>query len=663
MKTSVLFGVFAGIALLPGLTGAQEQVTAKITHLVGNVEVRAKVAAAWRPARIGMTVKERWDIRAYLESEADVTFADGTVLKIGENSVVTLSRMKAESGKGTSQSTVKILSGRVWGNVRKLTGAQSEFEFETPTAVASIRGTRLGIEVGKKRTIVDVYEGKVWVRRKNRTAAVMVTDNNRAILARGAKEVHVVEFRNIPQNDTGGRREIPPVDPFVRKKPAPVDTAELPGDTVRIPADTGEAAGGSTGGSTPQPERLPEEPDTGGQVQPTEVPSGTRSDDGKPDEQSAREVKLFLRVSAPENESRITEPLIIAKGRTVPGAKVFINEIQVAVGSDGSFTGRVPLPDEPYTYTVEIRSELDGKETVLQRTVTYEPKLEKLFLECSSPVEGKPVSTRSIRITGKTLPHATVVANGIPVTVTTNGAFSGELPLTEQQIGELQFELTARNDIDEVSRSMNLEISGASPLINTSAPLCLFSLQGQQATAQRTVPLQLLDRTPGDELTLTVINNGSVDKITSEPGRTENILLNEGLNDYSFQVTDRAGNTSPVIKGKLYYLPGPLILLLNEPSRNPMVYEGVPPVLHPGRTVTEEPVEVEVEIDDGIGTVPLSIKYCRVTGNGQTIQLRNNNNYIYTGKVNVRRGNNQFTVQVEDLTGRLEQLRFEVIVR
>ena len=114
---------------------------------------------------------------------------------------------------------------------------------------------------------------------------------------------------------------------------------------------------------------------------------------------------------------------------------------------------------------------------------------------------------------------------------------------------------------------------------------------------------------------------------------SQSVLLNEGLNEYSFQVTDMAGNSSPVIRGKLYYLPGPIILLLNEPSRNPMVYEGVPPVIHPGRSVAEEPVDVEVEIDDGIGTV------------------------------NVRRGKNQFVVQVEDLTGRLEQLRFEVIVK
>ncbi|MBN1759907.1 MAG: FecR domain-containing protein [Chitinispirillaceae bacterium] len=656
MKMVFVAGVIFCIALLPLPITAQNTVTAKVTHLVGTVEVRSKTAASWRPARLGMTVKEKGDIRVFVESEAEVTFTDGTKLKIGENSVVTLSRMKTESGGESSQSTVKILSGKVWGNVKKLTSSRSEFDFETPTAVASIRGTRLGIEVGKRRTTVDVYEGKVFVRRKSGRGSAMVTNNNRAIVEQGKKEVKVLDFKTIRETIDTRNGSMEPVDPFVASSQQS-DSSAVPQDTAgQQPSDTAGAESGATDeDATGQGTEIPDSSGTG-QGAESEGESGSA-------ETESVDARLLLTVATPAKGTKITEPLIIATGKTTPGAKVFVNEMQVSVGRDGTFNGRIPLPDEPYTYTVVIRAELDGKEVVLQRQVTYEPKTGKLFLECSSPADGRKITSRSIRISGKTLPRATVSANGIPLSVATNGVFSGELPLTEQMIGEYQLEIIARNDDDELNRMMNLEISGESPQINISAPVCLFSLQGQQATLQRTVPLQLLDRTPGDELTLTYINNGSVEKISSEPGRTENVLLNEGMNEYSFQVTDRAGNTSPVFRGKLYYLPGPIILLLNEPSRNPMVYEGVPPVLHPGRTVAEEPVDVEVEIDDGIGTVPLSIKYCRVTGNGQTIQLRNNNDYIYTGSVNVRRGTNQFTVQVEDLTGRLEQLRFSVIVK
>ncbi len=662
MKIISAAGIVFCFGIVLSRVAAQDPVTAKISHLVGTVEVRSKANASWRSARIGMTIKERWDIRAFVESEAEVTFTDGTKLKIGENSVMTLSRMKMDSKTGSSQSTVKILSGTVWGNVKKLTGSRSEFDFETPTAVASIRGTRLGIEVRKRKTTVDVYEGKVFVKRKNGRGSAMVSPNSRAVVEQGKREVKVIDFKALKADSTGTEGGLPPVDPFVAAPPAANDSSVAPEDsTAGQPIDTVGAAAPVPDSANQQSVRsaadtLPEgEPETSGEQ--SAAQENTDGADGTTSE------RLVLTVSAPAEGAKISEPLIVATGRTTPGAKVFVNEMQASVGRDGTFNGRIPLPDEPYTYTVEIRAELDGKEMVQQRQVTYEPNVGKLFLECSSPVDGQKITTRTLRINGKTLPRASVTANGIPISVAANGVFSGELPLTEQLIGEYHLDLIARNDNDEVSRTMQLVISGNSPQINISAPVCLFSLQGQQATIQRTVPLQLLDRTPGDELTLTYINNGSVEKVSSEPGRTESVLLNEGVNDYSFQVTDMAGNSSPVIRGKLYYLPGPIILLLNEPSRNPMVYEGVPPVIHPGRSVAEEPVDVEVEIDDGIGTVPQSIKYCRVTGNGQTLQLRNNNDYIYTGTVNVRRGRNQFVVQVEDLTGRLEQLRFEVIVK
>ena len=110
--------------------------------LIGKVEVRSKATASWRPAKVGMTVKANWDIRSFMESEVEVTFENGSKVKIGENTVVTLSRLIYNKEKTSSKSTINIMTGKVWANVKKLTATQSEFDFETPTAVASIRGTR-----------------------------------------------------------------------------------------------------------------------------------------------------------------------------------------------------------------------------------------------------------------------------------------------------------------------------------------------------------------------------------------------------------------------------------------------------------------------------------------------------------------------------------------
>jgi hypothetical protein len=113
------------------------------------------------------------------------------------------------------------------------------------------------------------------------------------------------------------------------------------------------------------------------------------------------------------------------------------------------------------------------------------------------------------------------------------------------------------------------------------------------------------------------------------------------------------------VSGQIYYLPGPLNVSFIEPSSNPMIVNGVPPM--PGKQGIK-PVRVIIEIEDGIGTVPETIKYCKLTGNGQTILLRNNNDYMYKGEVPVIRGKNYYTVFIEDLAGNTISTRLEISI-
>lgn len=788
--------IFCSIISLAGkeTCAADGEARAKITAIVGKVEVRSAAKARWRAGRLGMTVKEKWDIRSYLESEAEVTWENGTVLKIGENSIITLSRLTKDPQTNVSRSTVKVMAGKVWGNVKKLTETRSEFEFETPTAVASIRGTRLGIDVAKRRTIVDVYEGTVLVRRRDRKVEVKVTSSTRAVVDRRERDIAVVTFQTVRKQhteDKSKKKEDLPVDPFVKTGDATGATPAtdtVPSDTVPKEDDGGSGpAEGDTAETGTQSEQSGhlftiKYPKQGAVVEITplmvrgtavagaDVTVGSKvvsvADDGsfsqlvdlnrgkntilvaamhegqqqmmeleceyrQPlmlkvnniedgmevtsrtiqldievnegahysvngaegateialnggdntvtveawDEWDNRRVENYriiltdalagsftLKVAAPSDGAEVHEPYIQVTGSTLPDARVFVNEMQAPVGREGFFSLRIPIPDEPYTYNVEVRAERGGKELVVERTVSYTLPQQKLELECSSPAEGQVITGRVLRVAGKTLPRAMVTANGIPVSVASNGVFSRDITLTENDIGDLLVEVVAQNQDDELVKSINCEVSGLSPQINTSIPILVCPLHGQQATVRNSFSIQLLDRTPDDELELTMINNGASEVITTDPGKTETILLNEGKNVYSLQAVDRAGNVSQAIRGTIYYLPGPIIIMLNEPSSNPMVVEGLPPVMHPGYTATEEPFDVEVEIDDGIGNVPESIRHCRVTGNGQTVLLRNKNDYIFTGRVNVRRGNNRFTVRVEDVSGRLEMMNFSIVV-
>jgi hypothetical protein len=93
---------------------------------------------------------------------------------------------------------------------------------------------------------------------------------------------------------------------------------------------------------------------------------------------------------------------------------------------------------------------------------------------------------------------------------------------------------------------------------------------------------------------------------------------------------------------------------------NPMVIDNLPPM---PRNVSVSQMRVEVEIEDGIGNVPETLRYCRLIGDGKTIQMSGNNNYRYNVTIPVTYGSHAYSVQVEDISGNLMSKRLDVIVK
>jgi hypothetical protein len=69
-------------------------------------------------------------------------------------------------------------------------------------------------------------------------------------------------------------------------------------------------------------------------------------------------------------------------------------------------------------------------------------------------------------------------------------------------------------------------------------------------------------------------------------------------------------------------------------------------------------MDLEVEIEDGIGNVPETILYCRVNG----VNLKETRNYVYVGKLPVKRGINSFLLEVEDRAGNREKKTFTISI-
>ena len=110
-----------------------------------------------------------------------------------------------------------------------------------------------------------------------------------------------------------------------------------------------------------------------------------------------------------------------------------------------------------------------------------------------------------------------------------------------------------------------------------------------------------------------------------------------------------------MVTGEIYYLPGPLVIDIIEPDETQYVIDDLPPMPVNAQSLS---MDIEVEIDDGIRDVPETILFCRVNG----IVLKETNNYIYKGKIPLKRGVNNFLIEVEDMAANREKKTFTIVI-
>lgn len=682
--------IIVGLCLLVGMYSlsfgqnevSQEKVSIK--SIVGKAEVRSPKTGKWRPARVGMTVKMKWDVRTYVESTIELAFESGTVIKLSENSVINLSTILKKQGQSATNSKIKVSTGRIWGNVKKLVSNKSSFSFETPTAVAAIRGTRLGIQVDKNKTVVDVFEGKVGVLNKGSRKEVLVTTKKRAIVKSGDSDVEMYTFDDVK----------------VETDSVVIDTTSAD-DTVLVDTtltDTGSTEIDTLEGSLDQDSIVPEltfsitSPENNSTtdlnritIKGTATPEATVSIGSKlvtVKENGAFAITIdllpgvnkivviaqlgtvskqeeisveytpkkehFLSVVLPTDKMKIDTTIIPVKGVTVNGAEVAVDGNIVKVRPDGSFNYRVHIPDESGEYTIEIISLYNGKEIRVERTVLYSPRKTPLFLEVSTPTNGQGIKTGSIHVSGRTDPRARIEINDKRATVSKSGAFTHNIPLLERDIGEYTVRIVAINDEsgEEKEKIVIVNVDIGSQLINKSIPRIALVGLHQGATKKGYITFQVFDYTVDDQLNVTVNNNGAIEQFTVDPSEQDRFALDEGKNTYIIKATDMAGNRSNVISGEMYYLPGPLSLDILEPDATQYVIDDLPPMpANTGRLY----MDIEIEIDDGINNVPETILYCRVNN----VNLKETIQYIYSGKIQVVRGVNNFLIEAEDKAGNI----------
>lgn len=119
---------------------ADAQFDARITAVEGHAAVLTADDGAEYPAEVGMALAQGDRVVTGAESKAEIALDGESLITLDENSDFQIQRMERK------QSIFTLALGSFLANVKKLT--TQSMTVRTPTAVAAVRGTEFGIEIG-----------------------------------------------------------------------------------------------------------------------------------------------------------------------------------------------------------------------------------------------------------------------------------------------------------------------------------------------------------------------------------------------------------------------------------------------------------------------------------------------------------------------------------
>ncbi|MFH1651525.1 MAG: FecR domain-containing protein [Chloroflexota bacterium] len=134
-----------------------------LSNLSGNVELQAAGAGVWTRAEEGIVLTDGSRIRTAADAAATLTFFNGSEVRIDPGTDLTVAHVEGSE----SEPAVIVLQqwiGKTWNRVTKLADTGGQYEIQTPSATALVRGTVFTTEVDADgNTRVTTMEGLVSV--------------------------------------------------------------------------------------------------------------------------------------------------------------------------------------------------------------------------------------------------------------------------------------------------------------------------------------------------------------------------------------------------------------------------------------------------------------------------------------------------------------------
>ena len=164
--------VLLTVLLYPNASPAKtcDQWAAKMVSVEGRVEVKQVGETQWQAAKLNDTYCAGDMIRVEENSRADIALVNQPVLRLNQNTTITLGGMKEEQ-----RSIIDMLKGAAHFFSR----APKSLEVRTAFVNAGVEGTEFFIRVDDNQTFMTVFEGRVLA--KNEAGSVGIAGGQSAV--------------------------------------------------------------------------------------------------------------------------------------------------------------------------------------------------------------------------------------------------------------------------------------------------------------------------------------------------------------------------------------------------------------------------------------------------------------------------------------------------
>ncbi|RHX86567.1 surface adhesin Lsa33 [Leptospira stimsonii] len=132
------------------------------TFIKGSVKLTDK---AGKEKRVGVSefILPEDKIETGKASYADVQLMDGVIIRVKENTILTLNKIFVDSKNAEIYADLSLNKGRIFSKVGTKLDKSSGFKVSTPTVTAAVRGTDFQVEVEGNKSETLVSDGSVEV--------------------------------------------------------------------------------------------------------------------------------------------------------------------------------------------------------------------------------------------------------------------------------------------------------------------------------------------------------------------------------------------------------------------------------------------------------------------------------------------------------------------